>query len=245
MTKNELFRIIALAVAAHPFSEERHKQLQTFAVVRSRSEINGEALGKSVVDRFKPYFYSRRWEAHGYNSNSIEYDFPAVFAIELPGNIEGSFLGRSTFCYNIQLACLYPNIEHLDNTIAARAKALSVQEIEQETLAHLVYIMRQVQSSAVFAVTDEDVSGSWYLEQELEFLEEEGEILSYAIDSAKTQTFRKRFEAQNQAIAVDYVDDFTTHKLCGATLTFRNCENLCSQSAVEPSFTALNCCVQR
>ncbi|MCA9366744.1 hypothetical protein KC887_00565 [Candidatus Kaiserbacteria bacterium] len=245
MTKNDLFRLLSLLVQGHAFSEDKHKQLQSFCVIRGRGEINGDSLGRSVVDRFKPYFYSRRWAAQGYTSNAIEYDFPAVFAIELPGTIEGGPSNtRAQMCADIQLICLYPNIEHLEDTLAARCKALSVQEIEQQTLAHLVYLFQNVGSSAVFATTNKDTQGSWYLQQELDYLLDQGEIVAMAVDQGKTNAWRKRFEESNRQVSFDYVDDFTAHKLCGASLTIRNCEALCA-SASAPAFTNINCCAQR
>lgn len=243
MKKSDLFRMIGKAVQAHPYNAKQHLQLQTFCVVRGRGEVNGESLSRSVVDRFKPYFYSRRWEAHGFTSDAIEYDFPAVFAIELPGTINGGPLNpRATLCTDIQLVCLYPNIEHLDDSLSARCNALLVQEIEAITLEHLVYIFKLI-GTGVFAVTDKDPAGGWYLESELEYLEDQAEILTYTIDQAKTQSWKKRFEADNQQVAVDYIDDFTVHKLCGTSMTIRSCESLCSPS-LATEFSSMACCAQ-
>lgn len=245
MTKNDIFRLVSLLVQGHAYSEQKHRQLQTFCVIRGRGEINGESLGRSVVDRFKPYFYSRRWAAHGYTANAIEYDFPAVFAIELPGTIEGGPLASSSrVCGDIQLVCLYPNIETLEDTLAARCSALSVQEIEQQALDHLIYIFKNLGEYAVFATTDQDVQGGWYLEQELDQLVAQGDIATYEIFTGKTQTWKKRFEQDNRQVSFDFVDDFTVHKLCGAALTIRTCEQLCT-SAASPSFTSVDCCAQR
>lgn len=118
-----------------------------------------------------------------------------------------------------------------------------MQEIEQQTVQHLLYLFQNVGKYAAFAVTDKDVSGSWYLQQELDALLAQGDILTYTVNAGKTNAWRKRFMGNNLSVSVDYIDDFTAHKLCGAALAFTNCETICASSD-EPAFDAVNCCVQ-
>ena len=140
---------------------------------------------------------------------------------------------------------MYPSIETLDETLAARCSALSVQEIEQQALDHLIYIFKNLGKYAVFAVTDKDVHGGWYLQQELDQLQSQGDIVAYEAYTGKTMAWQKRFEQDNRQVSFDFVDDFTVHKLCGAALTIRTCEQLCATSVPSPSFTSVDCCAQR
>lgn len=57
-------------------------RLNTFAVLYDESHIEAGNLGKSARYKQADYFFSRKWELTGANSNKIEFEYPAMFMWE-------------------------------------------------------------------------------------------------------------------------------------------------------------------
>lgn len=55
------------------------KRINTFAVIHSEAQINTENLEKIARYKNRDLFYSRSWEASGYNNNSIKVEYPAFY----------------------------------------------------------------------------------------------------------------------------------------------------------------------
>jgi len=246
MTEIDFYQALADAVRYHALNEEQFRELQTFAVIRNRMSLAEENLSRTGIDRFKPYFYSKRWEAMGYSADAVEYDFPGIFVLKLRSPITNLGSGpQGQICHDIQVMSLYPNVEALPEGITLRCKALTVEEVEKLTRDHLLYAL-QYAGASEYATTDVNPSGRWYGPGLLAYLLAQGKIASYSIDAAKTRTFQKRWANETRSATVEYLDDFSIHKLCGCFLNIRFCEPLC-EAIPSPSFASATreCCVQQ
>lgn len=242
MTRNDLYSLLIQAVRFHPEGEAGPwEQLQTFSVLQHMGSLNAESLGRSVLDRGKPFFWSRRWENLGYPS-AIEFDFPAVFVIDRSAQFNSPFQqqGRS-ICPLHQIAVLYPNVENLEGTIAARCNFLHTEEIQQLTESMLVYLLEYIRS-AIYASVD-GADPAWYNQDYLDWYADENTV-TYTMEALETHSFRKSMEAENGQLQISYHDDISAFKLCGVSADVRLCTPKCS-SGYTPSFaTPANCCYQ-
>ena len=56
----------------------RCKAIQTFAVLEEYQQASREQLAKSIPDKFKPYFFSKKWHNEGYPAGDISFDYPLL-----------------------------------------------------------------------------------------------------------------------------------------------------------------------
>jgi len=245
MTEIDFYRALGDSVKYHAPNEEQFRELQTFAVIRNRMSLAEENLSRTGIDRFKPYFYSKRWEAMGYSADAVEYDFPGIFVLKLRSPITNLGAGaQGQICHDIQVMSLYPNVEALPEGITLRCKALTVEEIEKLTRDHLLYALGYAKESQ-YATTNVNPSGQWYGPGLLDHLLSEGEISSFQVDEGETRKFKKRFFNETRSATIEYLDDFSIHKLCGCFVNIRFCEPLCEPTP-SPDFSGVTreCCAE-
>lgn len=241
MKRTDFFKLLRFAVQhqAAPASGLLVDQLQSFSVIRSRNDVNSESGARSIFDTDSPYFYSRRFNNTARLPQNMANEMPGLFA--LPTSSELTRLGKGRLETSIQLICLFPSEERVDPD--KMQKLTPVEEIDLKAVAHLNYILGYLQNS-VCAEVQEPGGGkyfTWANEGYLDHLETEGEIALYNIDQNKTNAFQRRFLALNEGVNVDYVDNYSTHKLSGAyiTLTLPETSALCSAETMAVDFS--NC----
>lgn len=232
MTKNDLYRLFGESVKYSPPNEDRSQQLQTFAVLRSENDLIAESLGRSVLDRGKPFFYSRKWAASNYNANVIEYEYPGLFALDLSPQLNGFFnkSGERSETITIRLYCLYPNVERLeDDTIKSLCKNILTDEIYLLTKGLLKSSLYYIQDS-IYANTNVDATYRWYNKGYLDYLVTSGDIATYTENKESTLFFQNRLRQNNAGIQGNHIDDLGIHKLTGVYFDLSFYEIDCKKS---------------
>ena len=216
--------------------------MQTFAVIRSLDDINSENLGRTPKDRFKPFFYSRKWEALGFPASNVVFEYPAVFVIDRSGRVETPFASRKRRLSNIQVVVVFPNVEKVEDvSLKAACAQLITDEIYQLTES-LAYSVFDFVSGSVFAVTDKHPGGDWFHRSALPVMVTAGQIASYDINEAKTTAQLKMLRTSNVQASIGFVDDVTKDSLCGVSFSLSLVDDVCSVAGFD--FNAKNCCAQ-
>lgn len=110
MTIETIFEILKNIVRAYPLPVDEKgkpiycKQLNTFAVIKDKSDLAADGMNMTIHERNKPFFYSRAWEADKYNPNKIKVKFPALLVDIEGGSIKCpfTFTKRET-CYQLSM----------------------------------------------------------------------------------------------------------------------------------------------
>lgn len=100
------YRLCAEFVQFYPKASYDCDRLQTFAAIESYADLNTPNLGKSDLDRGKPFFFSRKWAAAQYNPSQLSATDPIMTAFEEPGLFVDPFNTQMKAYYNIQVAFL-------------------------------------------------------------------------------------------------------------------------------------------
>lgn len=80
-------------------------QIRCFGVIDHFAIIQDEQLGKQLLDKDRPYFYSQLWRSKKYSSNEINFDYPLLAIRESSVNTTDPFTTakKSTMSYDILL----------------------------------------------------------------------------------------------------------------------------------------------
>lgn len=241
MDKITFYRLLKEGVQVMPQSTNIYDALQSFAVLRSRTDANAENLNKNVLYKDKAFFYSRKWEQLGFSESKLLISFPILMALELPGEIKGPFTTKSKVVNRIQLMAGFPNQEYLEENHLTLPNMPVMEEIYELMLNHLLWIMNYISRSIYASVDGGDYA--WYNEDKLIYQKDQAEISNYTKHSNETNFFRKRMQINNETITHDYLDDAGTHKLVGKSIIFNFEETTCP--TIAPTvFTSKNCCNQ-
>lgn len=234
MDKQTFYRILGQAVKYSKAQDKKYKQLQTFAVLRDRSDFAAESLGRTILDRYKPFFYSRKWEGKKYPAGEVVFEYPALFVIETAPLLETPFAQKSQRCTNMQLMVVYPNIEKLEN---AGIKAMCEKLLTDEIYTLADDLMRQVflyLRSTIYATVG-GVDG-WHNEKKLI-----ADGTTYTKIERQTNAYLKQLIQDNQIANGIFVDDEGKDMLCGVQYAIRFCETSVCNSQ-ENSFDLITCC---
>jgi hypothetical protein len=130
------YRLCAEFVQHYPEMELPCQRMQTFAAIESYADINKPNLGKTILDRDKPFFFSRKWAAANYNPSKLEASGPMMTAFEEPGLFVDPFDVNTKVVYNIQLAWL-DSFEHpkTEDKRACAKRTRNELFIQSETFA--------------------------------------------------------------------------------------------------------------
>lgn len=100
---DDFYRLCSQYVEYYPKSSYPCQRIQTWAAIESYADLNADNLGKTVHDRGKPFFFSRKWAAAGYNPSSLSAKGPLLVAFEEPGVFIDPMQKITHAHYNIQL----------------------------------------------------------------------------------------------------------------------------------------------
>jgi hypothetical protein len=67
--------------------------IRTFAVVHAWTDIQNEQLGKTLSEKEKIYFFSKKWDQQGYPTNDISYEYPLLAVRPGGQNVSDFFNG--------------------------------------------------------------------------------------------------------------------------------------------------------
>jgi len=239
MNKNDFYRLLAQAVQFSPdVPGEKIESLQTFGVVRSMAEASTTNLGKTILDKDGPFFFSKKWNALGSPANNVVFEYPALLVVDRFGNASGLFTNKIEVGSNIQLAALYPNVEKLeDTTLKAMCSQVPIPEIYSRMNALLLAALKYV-SGAIYATVDG--SPGWHNKAQLDAALAAAEIGSYILHEKETNAFKKRMTTANTQADIGYIDDAGSDLLCGVSYTITFKEVFCDASVYD--FDVANCC---
>lgn len=93
----------------------RCNQIQTFAVIDEWQVASREQLEKTVIEKYKPFFYSKKWNQEGYPSGNMSFEYPLLAIIPQSQNIKGIAGGECSNSITFHLAVLDYIAENYDN----------------------------------------------------------------------------------------------------------------------------------
>ena len=93
----------------------RCEQIQTFAVLDEWQVASREQLEKTVIEKYKPFFYSKKWNQEGYPSGNMSFEYPLLVIIPQSQNIKGIAGGECSNSITFHLAVLDYIAENYDN----------------------------------------------------------------------------------------------------------------------------------
>ena len=142
----------------------RCQAIQTFSVIDEYQAANREQIEKTVIEKYKPFFYSRKWERDGYPSGKLSFEYPLLVIIPQSERYTG-IVGASDCLHemrlhlalldymNEQCATISMNQSYLDNNGNCCPSCLDSRytcdsrnqfEIEADTSALLLNFIRQL-----------------------------------------------------------------------------------------------------
>jgi len=210
MKLNEFYGLLRDAVRYYPETDEFHERLQTFAVLQSVTDLNSDSLGHSVLSKDTPYFYSRRWESIEHNASHVVYHPPLVYSLPLSNLYQDPFKRRSYQKTRLEIGALYPAMEK-STGVCKRISREEIFTLASEWMDYLFYYL----SGGVFAQTNEDPTGSWYNQDQLEQYIVDGVITSYSIHQARTNQFQSDLKRENPTLEGSFVDNYGGDNFCG------------------------------
>lgn len=134
LTLDHVYGAFRDSVRFYPRQSLKCQWPQTFRVFQLSlgSEISTPNLGATICDKDKPYFFSRLWQEKAYTPNAIEFDFPLLYAFELPGTLREPF-GKMQLVHQLEIGVW----DVLSDNSAARkcvgCDARTINEIHRDT----------------------------------------------------------------------------------------------------------------
>jgi hypothetical protein len=170
--------------------ETRSERLNTFAVVRSLSDLDADNLKKTVEYASREHFFSRYWHDSQYQPNALRVDYPALLVREdtftLSDPLDGkSSKRRTTHNLTFLLCDKMPSRE--DNHIDPVSSARRIEEVGNDCRIRMAQVLlvlgRFVWASGYLSNTL--VFSGWFDRSYLESLKTEGVIIDkYIVDDS-------------------------------------------------------------
>jgi len=179
-------------VRYYPRGEYKCHQPQTYCLLAELSELNTPHLGQRVIDKDKPYFFSRKWALDNYNTNKISYDYPGVFMFEENSVSNSLFENRKIKKEtNLEIAVLDSYDLDCKSEAANYCKKRTKYEIYKDTediLDNLIFFLRSIR---VYMITTAGpINQTLYGQEQLLIkLLADGEINSYSEDVLATKKY--------------------------------------------------------
>lgn len=239
MNLTEFFQILKESVQHSNPAPNKWEQLQTFAVLRGKNDLNTDNLGKNIYHKDSAFFYSRKWEGEGFNPSAVTFEYPAMIAIPLSASIENPLKGQPP-CYFIELYFLYPNLEKLEPGVLSACKKLLTEEIyvQMNDMARCTF---DYLKGIVYATIDGPLN-VWHHSGLLDQMVTDGIITSWTQIMPETARFQAMLRQKNQVAEGGFIDDMGAHMLSGMRYRIGFCEQECPTYTFD--FTTRNCCAE-
>jgi len=208
--------------------------MQTFGAIEAYSDLNTPNLGKTILDRGKPYFWSRDWAKAKYNPSKLVYSYPAMLAIETVGEIITPFEKNKKHCYTVELNFLdkYDRacIDKKSNCkeCSKRTRNEIFRDTEKFIKEFLDYLCSVVY---VESTVDGITIGGWYHEEVFKLLQLPG-----IINPAYTRSFQRSMRQNNAQVAAIRWDG-GLDDLYGTFIELRFCKETCIKTKFNPEPT--------
>ena len=153
-TLTDIYTALRDSVRFYPRQELKCNQPQTWRVLQQSLgvEISTENLGATICDKGKPYFWSRLWEEKGYNPNSIVWNFPLLFAFEIPGSIKDLLGSSPKFIYTLQIGVLDVLSDDKAGRSCVGCNGRTVNEINDSTQAILQACLDYLKNTRPYSI---------------------------------------------------------------------------------------------
>lgn len=195
------------------------RQLQTWRVLTKNyaSEIKSSNFGATVLDKGKPFFWSRKWHESKYNPNSITWEFPALTLAFTQDAIaiERAFQKQTKRCYNFQLAVVDQMATDCATCPADSCERRSVNEIYTDTeslLFDALYYLSKVRGATLEPSGE---TGFWNTDY-LQALKDAGTISDFALGADFGGTLNKQGQSAYR-LAIE------AEKIYGTAFEFQAC----------------------
>lgn len=180
--------------------------IQTFAVLDEYQQANREQLEKSLTEKYKPFFYSRKWEREGYPSGKMSFEYPLLAIIPQASRYTGLVGGECSTELRIHIAVLdyqneqctdiAMNTSYLDSNGNCGCSCLDSRylcdarnqfEIERDTSELLLNFLRQLSTVGYYnEICDSESCAGQFLTSE--YVSDKPDL--YAIDPGNSATLR-------------------------------------------------------
>ena len=220
--------------------------VQTFAVIRAKSDLNTENLMRSIYSRHKPFIWSKKMDM--LKASKIVWEYPLLAVQEISYWEENAFSKKgSTQCDKLQLYFLYPNVEICEKaSIKQMCERLEPEEIRAKmeklkgkTFAYLSSL-RCAEIIKNQGQQNEERETVWYPKELLDLLKNRGDCDNYTIDTKSTNHFKLMLRNRNSpSIKGGIIDDWGADKLCGIAYEIIFCRDCIREEGLEFD---LSCC---
>lgn len=103
-TIKDFFQLNAEYVAYQPDKSKVCDRIFTWAVLNRYGDINNETLGKTIDEAGKCYFFSKKWATKNFNPSKLDWQYPAMFALQNSAEIHAPFdKKKKKDCYKLEM----------------------------------------------------------------------------------------------------------------------------------------------
>lgn len=206
------------------------RQLQTFRVLSKgyAAEIKSANFGATILDKGRPFFWSRQWHQNKYNPNNITWEYPALTlgSLEDSINVERPFQQSTKRCYSFQLAVADKLITDCATCPAESCGNRTINEIYQDTETLLFYVLYYLSNVKEATLDPGGETGFWNTDYLLS-LQDNGTINSFS-------TGKDWGGLLNQKAGAAYRLAIEAEKIYITAINFQACFQNCE--ATEPNF---------
>lgn len=218
------YRLFYEFVKYFPSQSNRCKRLQTFAVLEEFADLNAENLAKTVKEKDKTYFFSRKWARSQHNPSKISFDYPVMVVFEKSAKMSDTFVKEVTICHNVDIAFLDKYDDgcagdpDCDNPCNSRNKSEIYEDTEVFMRLFLEY-MRNV------VYTDRLINNA--VNQSLD--------IPGTVNDALTRKFQKLLKDGNLEDLNMMRYDHNKDNLYGVYFSMNLCKKLCQEFTYDPN----------
>lgn len=217
MTTDQFFKILSNSAKFSPPTNNKWERLQSFAALRSISDLNSDNLSKNIYYKNKPYFYSRIWAQNKYPKDRVKVDFPLLVAVPVSLSANNYFDRNREEVYRIELSVLYPNLEKKSTESRFNDyKKLLVEEIYPLASDLLLSVFAYISNLVAFTA-DEYPTQTWMNKGHYDHLLANSDINNPIIDIQSTKSFSNKLRQLNPVMEGVHNDDYGKDLLCGVT----------------------------
>lgn len=143
----------------------------TFAVINNEKDLANESLGYPKEIRYKPHYYSRRWEIAGYNPSEQSIMYPVVAVYEEAMIHKNIFVDGRIRYWQLSLNCLIKNWDHVkdDNLFSSQDIPYYTKSEAFVHAENILISMFKYLEQAIIATTTDDATPKLYNETYLIF----------------------------------------------------------------------------
>lgn len=233
------------------------KRANAFLPVLDMYDIFPENGNLTECEKYKKFFYSRRWEDEKYNNSAMNYKYP-LFAMQWDNWKIDEMFGSNTLekksskeTIRFSLAVVSPYLkEKCKGSDCLKCDGRNPIEIFMDSKNILDTVLAYVKSiKRITLVNGQDESIKWITKENAEYLLSENKIDSYEVDRISTKEFIRNLTENNaENKGIPFYNE-TMRNLYGAVIDFdfvvKSCvttEDKFNYSKENPKYIKDSCC---